>query len=239
MTIGFIMLRHVNSKRTNLYWIECYNSIRKFYPENKIVIIDDNSNYDFITSEKDIKLENCEIVKSEFHKRGELLPYYYYSKNKWFDTGAIIHDSVFIRKKVDFSKVDKYKMLWTFASNCCQQPVDEKKIISKLNNNEELLKFHNNRNLWIGCFGCMSVITHDYLKIIDDKHNLSNMLDVITTRYNRCSFERVVACLLQFNHKQEKKSVFGNIFRYCRWGITYEQKDNHKNLPFVKVWSGR
>jgi hypothetical protein len=45
--VGFIVLRHVNNKLSNQYWIHCIQCIRKFYSENKILIIDDNSNYDF------------------------------------------------------------------------------------------------------------------------------------------------------------------------------------------------
>ena len=41
--IGFIILRNVDTIDRNKYWIKCYNCIRKFYPENKILIIDDNS----------------------------------------------------------------------------------------------------------------------------------------------------------------------------------------------------
>ena len=44
MSIGFIILRHVNNEVTNQYWLHCYECIRKYYPENKIMIIDDNSN---------------------------------------------------------------------------------------------------------------------------------------------------------------------------------------------------
>ena len=40
MTIGFIILRHVNSKSTDRYWKRSYDCVRKFYPENEIVIID-------------------------------------------------------------------------------------------------------------------------------------------------------------------------------------------------------
>lgn len=47
-TLGFIILRHVLSKTTNQYWITCYHSIRKYYPENNMLIIDDNSRYEFI-----------------------------------------------------------------------------------------------------------------------------------------------------------------------------------------------
>ena len=45
---GFIILRYVVDKKTNNFWITCYNSIRKFY-DNKIVIIDDHSNKKFLT----------------------------------------------------------------------------------------------------------------------------------------------------------------------------------------------
>jgi len=74
-TLGFIILRHVNSSLTNNYWIRCYDSIRHFYPENSIIIIDDNSDLQFLTEKK---LDNTTVINSEYPKRGELLPYYYY-----------------------------------------------------------------------------------------------------------------------------------------------------------------
>lgn len=46
----FIMSRYVNSEITNNYWIESCRSIRQFYPDIKIIIIDDNSNYNFVSS---------------------------------------------------------------------------------------------------------------------------------------------------------------------------------------------
>ena len=93
--VGFIILRYVINELTNKYWIKCVDSIRQYYPENKILIIDDNSNYDFIT---DKKLYKTTVINSEFHKRGELLPYYYYLHNKLFDVAVIMHDSAFINK---------------------------------------------------------------------------------------------------------------------------------------------
>lgn len=230
-TIGFIILRHVNNYKTNLYWIHCYNCIRKFYPENKILIIDDNSNYQYIT---DYKLYKTRIIKSEYPGRGELLPYYYYLNNKDFDSAVIIHDSVFINKKIDLS-VNKYKILWSFEHNWDNEK-NELKIINKFND-LELTKFYKNKNLWKGCFGGMSIINHDYLIFINKKYNFSNLLDCIKTRSNRMDFERVIACLLQKHIVN--KSLLGNIHKYCKWGITFDQKNKNKHLPFIKVWTGR
>ena len=87
---GFIMLRHVKSEITNKYWIYCYNCIRQYYPENKILIIDDNSDYSFITDEK---LYKTTIINSdrEHLEKGEFLPYYYYLHNKLFDRAAMFN----------------------------------------------------------------------------------------------------------------------------------------------------
>lgn len=229
--LGFIILRHVNNKLTNRYWIHSYNSIRRYYPENHILIIDDNSNYNFITN---TQLYKTTIINSEYPKRGELLPYYYYLQNKLFNTAVILHDSVFINKYMDLN-VDKYKMIWEFE-HYWDEIEDETNII-KIFNDQELLTFYENKNLWKGCFGGMSIIKHDYLTEINNKYDISKLLGCILNRNNRCSFERVIACLLQINEKND--SLLGNIHKYCKWGITFEQKDNYQNLPLIKVWTGR
>ena len=140
--LGFIILRHVNNVLTNKYWIRCYKCIRNFYLDNPILIIDDNSDYSFVSncnSDNDInmrgiichdtflpfqeqlhnttiKLHNTTIINSEFKKRGELLPYYYYLRHQFCKTAVILHDSVFLNQKMDFT-VNDYKMIWDFEHN--------------------------------------------------------------------------------------------------------------------------
>lgn len=77
--LGFILLRHVNSQKTDKYWQHSWKCIRKFYPENKIVIIDDNSDKNYLTDASGT-LFNTMIINSTYKKRGELLPYYYFFK---------------------------------------------------------------------------------------------------------------------------------------------------------------
>ena len=231
--IGFIILRHVNSEETNKYWQICYDSIRTFYPENNILIIDDNSNYDYI-SEK--QLYKTSIIQSEYPKRGELLPYYYYLKNKFADIAVILHDSVFIQKYIDFS-VDKYKFIWEF-DHIWDQPKNEIKILNVFKNND-LINFYNNKRLWKGCFGGMSIITHDFLTYVDSKYKISHLIPLIINRDKRCYFERVIACILQKEHKNTELSLLGVIHNYCPWGLKFNEKDNYNTLPLLKVWTGR
>ena len=230
--IGFIILRHVNSPQTNRYWIECYHSIRKFYPENKIMIIDDNSDKKYITN---FEMYKTMVINNEYPKRGELMPYIYYLKHKVFDTAVILHDSVFINKYIDFN-VDTYKFLWDFDSNCMPQIEDETRLLSVFEDSN-LEEFYRKGNGWVGCFGGMSIITHDYLSLVNKKYNLHKLIDKINSRYNRKSFERVIAVLLQ--KERPKQSLLGNIHNYCKWGIRYEQLHMVKQLPIIKIWSGR
>lgn len=234
-TIGFIILRHVNSKITDNYWKESYKRIKQFYPENKILIIDDNSKYYYVDVKFESKIKNTTVIKSEYHGRGELLPYIYFLKYKHCDIACIIHDSVFINKTVDLN-TDTYSILWEFK-HTWDQPIGENILINSLDNNNELLKFHNNKNLWKGCFGGMSVINYNFLYSLNEKYNFKNMIPVVKTRYDRMSFERVIAVILQYN--SPKKCLFGNIHKYCPWGVKIQNISMYKHLPFIKVWTGR
>jgi hypothetical protein len=230
-SIGFIILRHVNNKLTNQYWIHCYDSIRKYYPENWILIIDDNSNYQHITNHA---VHNTTIIQSKYPGRGELLPYYYYLKNKLFDIAVILHDSVFVNAYIDF-RIDKYAIIWEFEHKWDQIP-DETRLIQVFDD-AELLTFYKNKTLWKGCFGGMVIIRHDFLQEINNKYEISKLLDNVLTRHNRRSFERVIACLLQTTYP--KTTLYGTIQSYMKWGLQFHQKETFAHLPLIKVWTGR
>ena len=229
--IGFIVLRHVNDENSGQYWTHCYDCIRLHYPESYILFIDDNSNYEYIVERA---LYKTTVIKSEYPGRGELLPYYYYYHNRFFDTAVVIHDSVFINSYIDF-RVDKYKIIWDFEHDS-DQVDDETQLINAFGD-PELLEFYRNKGLWKGCFGCMSIITHEYLSRMYQKYDLSLLLALVLSRYNRCSFERVLACLLQKEHKTD--ALLGNIHAYCTWGVRFVDKEQYSHLPMIKVWTGR
>jgi len=236
--IGFIILRNVNSVETNEYWLECYRCIRNHYPENKIVIIDDSSDYNYIT---DKVLYKTIIINGEYPKRGELLPYYYYLQNKFFETAVILHDSVFVNQYVDFD-TKMYKFIWDFSPSKWDKIEEETKILKVFDDNE-LIKFYQNKKLWRGCFGCMSVINHEILVNVDQKYKIEKLLNLIVTRKNRESLERVLACLFQKCYPEE--TLLGDINEYClkKMGggkrIFWKDKDKFNHLPLTKIFTGR
>jgi len=252
-SFGFIITRHVNSETTNKYWNHSVKCLRSLYPLKKIIIIDDNSNYNFVKADFDYK--NVEIVQSEFKGRGELLPYYYYLKNKYFNNAVILHDSVFFHKRVNFEKFLGLKVipLWFFNPDK-ENVINTIRISSNLSNalsiqqkitlNDSLIGLPHLK--WYGCFGGQSFINHNFLQEIEAKYKITNMLSAVKCRSDRCSLERILGCIF-FTENQKilnKKSIFGDIMRYQKWGYSYEKyyqdfKNNKLPRIVVKVWTGR
>ena len=250
---GFIIIRHVNSERTNRYWNNCVKCIRTFYPQKKIVIIDDNSDKNFLG--RDFDYTNMLVIQSEFKGRGEFLPYYYYLKNKFFKNAVIIHDSVFFHKRVNFEAFLGTKVipLWFFYPD--KENVDNTLRISnylknafginqKINLTDSLIALPHLK--WYGCFGSQSFINHNFLVLLENKYGISNLISAISCRADRCSLERLLGSLFFTENQQilNRKSIFGDIMKYQTWGYSYEtyKEDlKKKKIPklVVKVWTGR
>jgi len=252
---GFIMTRHVNSDMTNNYWNQSIKCIRHLYPNVKIIVIDDNSNYDFVKSHFDYK--NVEIIQSEYKGRGELLPYFYFYNKKFFDNAVIIHDSIFIHKKINFDKIKGIDVLPLWHFNPDKENVNNSlRLVSSLRN-----QFSLNRKLtltdvmilgkkpeWYGCFGVQSYINHNFLTKIANKYNLFSLLNKVSNRPDRCCLERIFGLIfnLESGLTNKYKSLFGNIHNYnSSFDYTYDKYKYdltiRRKLPknIIKVWTGR
>jgi hypothetical protein len=246
--VCFVIIRHVDSVASNNLWIECYKCIRNFYKDEKILIIDSNSNYDYVTDIVYItnnKIINTEIIRSEFLARGEILGYYYFYKSNIRDYAVILQDGMFIQQYIDFKQENK--MLWHFdADNDNREEIY--RMLHMINYSKELITYYNNKHLWNGCFSSVMVINNELLEIFDKKYNLFNLLNIITTQFYARGFERIVGLLFLYETGISKAncSVFGNVFNYIQsssnyhWSYSYNDYITTKtNCKIVKVWGGR
>ena len=250
---GFIITRHVNSHKTNKYWNHCVKLIRTLYPFRKIVIIDDNSNYDFVESEFEYK--NLEIIQSEFPRRGELLPYYYFLKHKFFQNAVIIHDSVFFHKRIDFENFNGVNVVPLWHFNPDKENVENtKRILRNLKNSFTIEgKITGGVNIlglkvdkWYGCFGVQSYINLNFLEGIEQKYSITNLISSVNCRADRCCLERIFGAIFFTESPKlfSRKSILGDIMKYQTWGYSYEEyivnlKKGTIPRGVVKVWTGR
>ena len=261
-SFGFIITRHVNSEKTNKYWNRCVKCIKTFHQGIKIIIIDDNSDYKFV--KPDIEYENVEIVQSEYPGRGELLPYYYFWKNHYWQNAVIMHDSVFIHRRVAFRRLRANVMpLWHFNGPTRNENFQNSlRIIRNLKNNHEIRKsinvnnhdvstvmnIQNKNNNWNGVFGVQSYINYNFLCKLQQKYQIFNMLQTVHSRPDRCCLERIMGVLFSLEDPIVRlfPSLFGDITKTPdNFGLTYDGYMNQINQngkpksAYVKVWTGR
>jgi hypothetical protein len=259
---GFIFTRHVNSATANEYWKECIRCIRKHYPINTpILIVDDNSNSEYL-SPTNVDIPNVQIVQSEFIGRGELLAYYYFHKLRPFQKACILHDSVFVQRHVDFGNSNKdVSFLWGFNPVLSENIGDEIQLINILKYSDTLLELYKDTSKWIGCFGCMSVITLTFLDRLVEKYDMFRLLNVVKNRQDRMYLERVIGVMFVAEQPNYKllfrdialfpKNFYFIYIDYLGWKkhkyppntISFRGSPSRKTpydpYPFLKVWSGR
>jgi len=242
--LSFIILRHVGDNNQNIFWNACYDYIRKFYKTEPIYIIDDNSKYNPTRIGK--QMTNTEIINSEFPpNRGELLPYYYFHKHKFSKNTVILHDTVYIHKKIDpiLLYTKNYHFLWYANHNSDKNTKkDVLEVLEKMDYKETNISLYHNKNKWDVCFGGMAILNLDYINSIFNNNNYFEvLLDEINTRHRRCCFERIISILLT----KDKKTIHvnGNIHEDQKWGTTYDSYNKIKNLNtdknMSKIWLGR
>lgn len=246
---GIIIIRHITDDENSMYWKYCFRSIRVNHPEVPIVIIDDNSNSTFLTDDlkkEEAELYKCRVIYSIYKKQGEFLPYYYFSlyQNNWFENALIIHDSVFFTQPltnldVVFDILDKqgFLFLWHFEY-LYEDITDEVKLISSLKNGNDILEtVYYDRSMWSGCFGSMAFVSYQFTVKMFETYMLSGLLHEITTRRNRMSLERLIACTMihaaiqndnSASTSREKSyykmhSYLGRIHDYCKWGLRFRE----------------
>ena len=235
--LGFIILRHVSSEENNRYWIKSYQHVRKFHPNAPVMIIDDNSNQNFLTN---IELYKTIVVYSDYPKRAELLPYLYYKKYKIAEKVVIIHDSVFINSEIDIGvDIKTWKPIWEFE-HTWDQPEDEIRML-KIFGNNKILRFHENKKNWKGTMGVMTIISYEFLCRIFETFDFHKFIELVKGRFHRQTLERVVSCIFHFHDQQQ--ALLGNMQKYMRWGTTFDTLITHeeefRHLHIIKVWSGR
>lgn len=240
--LGFVMVRHIQNETTSKYWYKSCQYIRQHYPNAPIVIIDDNSNPQFVHPQLEKTIPNLRIIPSEYPRCGEMLGYYYFWKNKWFDKAVVMHDSVFLKKWIDFERYRCVRFLWHFDTKVFDDVPTETEYLRKVDG--PYLRTYENKDLWNGCFGVMSVIDHDFLRKIQ---SIFVLMDVVKTRPQRSCMERVFAVMCRHHYPELSKgwSIMGDIRAYpLGWGYSFHtleaQEKTGMNFPaLVKVWTGR
>lgn len=229
--IGFIIPSYCDTKEHINSLQKCVKSIRTLYATIKIVIIDSFSPISIDLFNDD---NNIIIQKSEYEGAGLILPYYYFYSKKYFTKAIIMHDSVTINNIIDdIDCINTIKYLKHFTNHILHwagiiEPETEFTLehniknhddlnmymVNTYMNNKEFVKYFNSiyyhKSKWIGCFGAMSIITIDFMKELQDKTGILDLVCHMKDRRHKRAFESIfsIACQYTLNKIPDSYSLY-------------------------------
>jgi len=246
--IVFVITLNISNFNHRQYWRNCYKSIRKFYPEVLIILINDNSklkdNFDEIDS-------NTELIISTTGQ-AEILPYVYYYKYQWKPKMIYLHDTMELNREFTIEELShEFIPHWHFSNH----NHDNKELIDKFINICNLdiskLDLDISKSKWNGCFGAASIISLNKVIELENKYNVWTKLPkYIKNRTDRMAFERLFGILVKIS--SDSISNFGDIINYPnafklnKFNLNELNKFNLNKFklnefkyPIIKYWVGR
>lgn len=243
--VGFIVTRCVRKALQNILYKECYEAIRRFHPDLKIIFIDDNSDKEIL---EEYPMVNVEIIQSEYPAAGEYLPYWYLLQRKMFKKAIFLQDSMILNARIPYEQVDDYKFIYEFPAD--RQEFNEvNTLINETSKPNELRELYNS-NMWAGCWGSTMVITSEFLQKVEETLEISRWSQIINTRNMRMGLEQSIglACIYTKGNSQGF-SLYGNIHDMGTFKDP-ELKNRHSLEMYladktrikdniIKIWNGR
>jgi hypothetical protein len=250
---AFIVTSKVTNTTHRSLLLECIRHIRIFYPEHTIYLINDNSERSLFPLSELLDY-NIEISDAIVKNGGEINPYMFILDSVCkHDKLIYIHDSVFIKKPLDYLQTNSgdfipiwysTKYIWNDIFIPENMEILKNMTFTYNSNNIKLYNllqtFKNSKNHFVVTFGAMACFNKRFVEFIRDNTNLFSIVNMFKNRNNRCLFERIISSIYIIMYKQMyNRSICGDIIyhplSFKNSEIYPDKYDNY----FVKVWQGR
>ena len=245
MTFGFIIPTCCREDIHLRQLHRCISSIRKYYPNKNIILINDSTDcYNLVTEfENDT---NIYIIKSYNKGSADQQIFKVLLETNLFDKAVFMQDSMLLNKKLEnIDEIQDIKFIWHFTNhrvhwNIIKEPSTlfnkENNIIThtdliryhlltNYNDNKDFQKFALNKlqnmNEWCGCFGSLCIINKQtLLKLDKNVIFIEKFVNSISNRDRRAN-ESIFTLICHF--------VFQNInFKDSYDGLYYDGSPNFK-----------
>jgi len=172
-------------------WLECKQSIRDLHPDLPIIAVLDSSSYIDIRPEPLLT-----IIKSPDNVASDMVLYDVFNMSK-YNIAITLQDSMRLKHKIDFT-IKNIQYLWHFANHrihwsTIKEPESEENKQNNIKTHDDLVLYCIDKHAtdqfklfakhkywqkydWVGCFGCLSIITKDYLRQLDSKTNIISIM---------------------------------------------------------------
>ena len=200
----------------------CIESIRKYYQEEKIILIENSrEKYNIV---EEFKEDHNIIVQESFNKGSEDQQIFkVFLETSLFEKAVFVQDSMLLNKKLDnIDEINDIKFIWHFTNHRVhwdkiREPISEYNrknkiithtdlikhcLIKDYSDNQDFVNFSlnglKNKHLWVGSFGSLCIITKNYLKILNKDINFVEKFVTYSTNRNRRVNESIFSLLCHY-----------------------------------------
>jgi len=238
----------------------CLKSIRNFYENIKIILIDDSTIQYTKQIEGYFKLDNNIVIKESLIKgSADQQIFKVLLETELFDKAIFIQDSMILNNKLESIDEINLKFIWHFTNHrvhwdVIKEPKTEYNIKHNINSHSDLiihnvLRDYNDNNEfqkyainklktkdeWCGCFGSLCIIDKKSLNILNDNINFIDKFITASSNRDRRVNESIFSLICHFKYPENN---FENSYDELYYdGYTYggDCKMVNKNTGFDKI----
>ena len=221
MSFGFIIPTCCRNKIHLNQLHRCINSIRRFYLNNNIILINDSIDY-FDLSKEFINDKFIHIIKSYNNGSADQQIFKVFLETELFDKVVFLQDSMILNKKLENIEKVSFKFIWHFTNHRNQwdqlkEPIclynTKNNIISHTdlirhivlrdyNDNKNFQKFCienlNKKNKWVGSFGSLCILNKKTLKQLNSEVNFIEKFLKYTSNRDRRANESIFSLISHY-----------------------------------------
>jgi hypothetical protein len=223
MTFGFLIPCHVVSQDSFQTFCECISGLQRLYPEiPKILFYNKQTSFDISQLEFIQKDPTIRLITTRYCE-GEMNVYKHYYEEKYFDMAILLHDSFVLKKQFqNLDAIEDINYIWNFTNHrvhwhIVEQPKTEYNKQHNIKNLDDLIlhlvtksfdhssdfykyfmDIYHKKDKWVGCYGSLSIIRHDFLKQVQEKTQIFNVIPNIKDKWDRVSMESILTLAFQY-----------------------------------------
>ena len=222
MTFGFLIPSYVTSQESMESLHYCLRTLQEYHPSIPKILFVDPKNPIVIDNLSIIKDDPTIRIINTRYCDGELNVWKHFLHEKYFDVGILLHDSFLIKKPLEnIEQISDVNFIWYFTNHrvhwdIIEEPNTEYNRSHKIRTHNDLIyhlakqayegsdfftwfqQVFPRKEEWIGCFGPVSIMRHEFLQRLQEKTGFLNIIPYIKDKRDRMAMESIYALACQY-----------------------------------------
>lgn len=222
MTFGFLIPTFVTDERSLSVFYQCLVRLQEFHPTvPKLLFVDSTKSIDLLQFDFVSKDRTIQIISTRYCD-GEMNVLKHFYETKYFDVGILLHDSFLLKQPLtNIENISDVNFIWYFTNHrvhwhIIEEPISDYNAQHKIRTHDDLIlhlakrsyegsdfytwlqEIYWQKEKWIGCFGPVTILRHDFLRTLQEKTGFLQCIPHLKDKRDRMCMETLYALACQY-----------------------------------------